>query len=184
MGFVKVNREPERTLEYSRLRTSPRVTLPSGDVLLSTVVFAISHMVAEYYTGSFLDFRLGIIGPTATPYERAIVENHFISDMLTEFVWVIMAAVVVFMIQWLFQPPNSRHRPSRVSVAAVFGGLFYCWMGWGIWFISQRLGFSIREFTSYLISMAIAALVGIGLAMLRRRLSKPTEVPALPVLTK
>lgn len=179
-----MDREPERTLEYSRLRTSPRVTLPSADVLLSTVVFAITHMVAEYYTGSFLDFRLGIIGPTATPYERAIVENHFISDMLTEAVWVIMAAVVVFMIQWLFQPPNSKHRPSGVSVAAVFGGLFYCWMGWGIWFISQRLGFSIREFTSYLISMAIAALVGIGLAMLRRKLAERKDAAVLRVVTE
>lgn len=159
--------------------------LPSADVLLSTVVFAISHLVAEYYTASFLDFRLGITyGPSATPRQAERVFDYFISDMLTEFVWVIMAAVVVFMIQWLFQPPNSKHRPSGVSVAAVFGGLFYCWMGWGIWFISQRLGFSIREFTSYLISMAIAALVGIGLAMLRRKLAERKDAAVLRVVTE
>lgn len=170
-----MDREPERTLDYFRGRTSPRVTLPSADVFLSTAVFAVSHMVAEYYTGSFVAFKLGLFGATTTPYEMALVEHHFIFNMLTEAVWVIMAAVVVFMIQWLFQPPNSKHRPSRVSIAAVFGGVFYCWMGWGIWCISQRLGFSIREFTNYLVSMAIAALVGIGLAMLRRKLSQPTD---------
>lgn len=180
-----MDREPERTLDYFRGRTSRRMMLPSADVLLSTVVFAISHLVAEYYTGSFLDFRLGITyGPSATPRQAERVYDHFISDMLTEVVWVIMAAVVVFMIQWLFQPPNSKHRPSRVSIAAVFGGLFYCWSRWGISLFSQRLGFSIREFRNYLFSMAIAVLVGIGLAMLRRKLADAADVAVLPVVIK
>jgi hypothetical protein len=137
----------------------------------SSVVFAVGHWVTELITTYLLDFKFFILGTPTNPVQLEKLQERFAFDMFTEAVWVAAAGCVVLIVQWLLRPQVSECRRRHAWIAAVLLGMGYCWVRWGIWWLSKAIPFDYSEGVDFCAAMGLAGAAGLMLAAWRRKMN-------------
>lgn len=127
-------------------------------VVGTAAIFAIVHIVTEWLTGYAVRYKC---------FQTIKFPSDFLVDMAIETGWAFFAAVVIVVVQLVY--PRSRKNVLRRDVwwLALFCGVGYCWLRWGIWGIAHYFHINYPEQIDFQIAMTLAVLIGIAIAHFR-----------------
>jgi hypothetical protein len=129
-----------------------------------------THWMLELYCQYALFFQLHYYGVPATPREDYKLEDHLISNMVTETCYVLAAGIVFLLVGLVTRPRENQPQRRHCWLMAACLGAAWCLTRWGIWWASVRIPFDYDELENFLASMILAGIAGVTLSHWRRKI--------------
>jgi hypothetical protein len=158
------------TLDYvGPPQIKPDADWEAGMLLLGTACFAIGFWITEYLTGYVMNFVFFIRGVPSSPYGLIKLHDTFYWDMCIETAFCLAAAVLVLIIQCIYDPRRDSPLRHNAWLIAALLGLGNSWARWGIWWLVRLSAMHYSDGADFMIAMSLAAGTGLLIARWRRR---------------
>ena len=155
------------SVDYVGSSVAPSDDMQAARIVLTAIAFAFGNLVIEFIIGYILKYVVWIDGrPPAGP-EMTDFRDDFTFDMVMRTIWCFCAAIIVLLVQCMYQPSRSDRWRRHWWLAAIsLGAVDSCFL-WGLWGLSRAIPFAYPGSARFAIAMGCAFVGGVLLVKWR-----------------